>query len=513
MAIERERRFGNAEKYDTGRGKSILKSEKNPALEDSAGGRKVAIGAIASGAVNIIKVAIQLLLLPVMARLLGPDEFGLYALALPTVSLVGLLADGGLGATLAREQESSSLIWSSAFWALLLMGTTLAIGSTLFGSLLGYLAQQPRLPAMIALLSLSLVFLTLSVVPGARLTRRKNLALGAGADLASTVIGAVIAVTMAWYGAGAWSLAVQYVATYAIRAVILNLAAFHFPSAEFSFTALRPHLVSGGIMIATRMSEYAGRITENFLLDRIFGTALLGNYTFANQVSKFATDSAANVVWAALYVQALTGERSQIVILHRKLCRLLGVTLFPAMFLAAAAAPELIDLLLGPKWVDLAFFLQVLLPLYSFSVVCSQSAPILLAYGRFDIQFWSIVGLSLGRVLAVFLGLWIGLAGTVYTIVAVTIVFCVAMLVIPVKTTGCKPLPMLAGLVSPFISSVVAVAAFLLLIKEYPSATWTFTCLGVGFSVYMVCMALIDRKNLIEDWSTIRRILSRRSLA
>ena len=304
MAVERERRFGDADKYDTGRGQSILKSEKTQAIEDSAGGRKVAIGAIASGAVNIIKVAIQLLLLPVMARLLGPDEFGLYALALPTVSLVGLLADGGLGATLAREQESSSLIWSSAFWALLLMGTTLAIGSSIFGSLLGYLAQQPRLPGMIALLSLSLVFLTLSVVPGARLTRRKNLAIGAGADLASTVIGAIIAVTMAWYGAGAWSLAVQYVATYAIRAALLNLAAFHFPSAEFSFSALRPHLVSGGIMIATRMSEYAGRITENFLLDRIFGTALLGNYTFANQVSKFATDSAANVVWAALYVQA-----------------------------------------------------------------------------------------------------------------------------------------------------------------------------------------------------------------
>src|SRR5882757_752409 len=150
--------------------------------------RRMAFGAIAGGVVNILKAVLQLLLLPVMARLLGPNEFGLYALALPTISLVTLLADGGLGATLAREQESSSLIWSSAFWALLVMGTTLAIGSTLFGSLLGYLAQQPRLPAMIALLSLSLVFLTLSVVPGARLTRRKNLALGAGADLASTVI-------------------------------------------------------------------------------------------------------------------------------------------------------------------------------------------------------------------------------------------------------------------------------------------------------------------------------------
>src|SRR5450755_2122761 len=54
--------------------------------EPSSSGRKVAMGAMASGAVNVIKVILQLLLLPIMARLLGPSEFGLYALALPTVS-------------------------------------------------------------------------------------------------------------------------------------------------------------------------------------------------------------------------------------------------------------------------------------------------------------------------------------------------------------------------------------------------------------------------------------------
>lgn len=84
--------------------------------------RKLALGVIASGAVNVVKVGLQLLLLPVMARLLGPGEFGIYALALPTVSFVALLANGGLGATLAREPESSSLVWSSTFWILLLTG-------------------------------------------------------------------------------------------------------------------------------------------------------------------------------------------------------------------------------------------------------------------------------------------------------------------------------------------------------------------------------------------------------
>src|SRR5262252_9299175 len=88
--------------------------EAGPPVYDTSG-RRIALGAIASGGVNLIKVGLQLLLLPVMARLLGPEEFGLYALVLPTIAFVTTLADGGLGTTLVREPESSSFVWSSAF--------------------------------------------------------------------------------------------------------------------------------------------------------------------------------------------------------------------------------------------------------------------------------------------------------------------------------------------------------------------------------------------------------------
>jgi O-antigen/teichoic acid export membrane protein len=476
----------------------------------SSSHRKVAFGAMAGGAVNIIKVGLQLLLLPVMARLLGPSEFGLYALALPTVSLVTLLADGGLGATLARERESDSLVWSSAFWALLLMGIVLTLGSSSVGILIGYLANQPRLPAMIALLSLSLLFLTLTVVPGSRLVRRKHLGTLSFADLAANISGAIIAVVMAWRGAGAWSLAAQYVATFAVRAVILNLAAFHFPSAQFNLAKLRPHLVSGGILVASRLFEYAGRAAENFLIDRLFGTALLGSYNFGNQVSRFVSEAASNVVWSALYVQALTEDKTKIVILYRQLCRLLGVALFPMTFLAAAAAPELIMWMLGPKWPDLTFLLRIFLPLYAFSAICGQTAPLLLAYGRFEIQFWCMVGFSLGRVLAVALGYWVGIEGAVYGVAFVTMCFCVAMLIIPATVIGCQPRLMLAGLVRPAISSVVGVAAFLAMKPALPqSAAGTLICLIFGFIVYLCGMLLIDREGLKEDWTLARRILSR----
>jgi O-antigen/teichoic acid export membrane protein len=477
----------------------------------AGGNRRLALGAVASGAVSFAKVALQLLLLPVMARLLGPTEFGLYALALPTVSLVALLADGGLGNTLAREQESATLVWSSAFWALLLMGIMLALGTTGFGFAMSHFSHQPRLAGMIALLSTSLVFLTLSVVPGARLVRRKHLGTTAGIDLVSTIMGAIVAVAMAWFGAGAWSLAAQYVATFASRAILLNMAAFHFPEFRFSYEALHSHLVSGGVMVASRTCEYSGRVTETFLTDHIFGTTLLGNFTFANQIGKFVTDAAANVVWSALYVQALSGDRDSIIMLHRRLCRLLGLALFPTMFLAAMAAPELVSLFLGPKWEGLSFLLRVFFPLYSFTVICCQTAPILLAYGRFDIFFWCMAGLSTGRVVAIILGLWIGFAGAIYAIAFATLVFCAAMLIFPVKATGCRPLPMLFGLVRPAIASLVAVLAYALIINMYGHSIFAmFIGLAAGFLSFGFTIVAIDHKDLKEDLTAVRKTLSRR---
>lgn len=465
---------------------------------------------MAGGLVNVIKVGLQLVLLPLMARLLGPSEFGLYALALPTVSLLTLLADGGLGGTLARERESNSLIWSSAFWALLLLGIVLALGSSGIGLLMGHLADQPRLPEIIAALSLSLVFLTLTVVPASRLVRRRHLGILAATELAANVSGAVVAVSMAWQGAGAWSLAAQYVTSYAVRAAIVNSAAFQIPSMQFSIVALRPHLLSGGILIASRIFEYSGRAMENFSVDRLFGTAIVGSYNFGNQVSKFVTDSASNVVWSALYVQALTEEKEKVAVLHRQLCRLLGAILFPVTFLAAAAAPEILNVMLGPKWPDLAFVLRVLLPLYAISAICQQTAPLLLAYGRFEIQFWCMVGLSMGRVIAVGFGFWIGLHGALYTIVVVTILYCVAMIVVPVRATGCLPLPMLAGLVRPALCSLMATAAFLLVHAAFPaSPTGTLGLMFGAVVLYLLAMLIFDRRGLTEDWNSARRLLSR----
>jgi O-antigen/teichoic acid export membrane protein len=470
--------------------------------------RKLALGAIASGAVNIFKVGLQLLLLPIMARLLGPNEFGVYALALPTVSFVALLADGGLGATLAREPETSSLVWSSAFWFLFCTGIVLAVAASIFGVLLSHLVQQPRISPMIALLSLSLVFLALSVPAGARLARRRNLQAGAVAELTANLIGAVVAITMAAHGAGAWSLVAQYLTIYAVRALVLNFVAFERPGYEFSIGSIRPHVASGGLLIGTRFSEYLGRVGENVLIDRILGTPVLGSFTFANQVSRFASETVGNVSWAALYVQALTSERTSVVDLHRRFCRLLAGVLFPTTFLAAAAAPELTDMLLGPKWAELPLMLRVFLPLSAMSIIAVQVGPILLASDRFKLYFRCATVLALGRVIVVCTGIWFGLEGVVFGFAAVTMLHFVILTVLSEPLTGCRVAPMLRGLVGPALSSIVAVLACQMVLRSFPAGdATTIVSLSVGLAAFSVCMLLIDRQGLAEDWRIVRRLI------
>lgn len=470
-------------------------------------GRKVAFGAAASSAVNIMKVGLQFLMLPVMARLLGPSEFGLYALAIPTIGLVMLLADGGLGASLAREDETSTVVWSSAFWALTIMGIVLAIATMGVGFILGQVSHQPRLPGLIGLLSISLIFLSLSVAPIARLTRRKELGLTAGAEFAAVVVGSIIAVVMAWNGGGAWSLAVQYVSTFAVRAILLNAMAFQLPTLQLDFKAIHPHLISGALFVGSRLFDFGGRIVENLLIDRMFGTAILGSYTFANQMARFSTESLGNVSWAALYTQSLTSEPAKIIILHRQLSRLLGLLLFPTMFIAAAAAPQLIDLMLGPKWADLSFFLRVLLPLYAFTTVCAQTLPISLARNRFDIQFWCSAGICVGRVLALMAGYWVGLNGAVFLLAVVTFIYGVAVLVLPAESTGCRPLPVVMAIIRPAIAALIAALAFLVLIQAFPPGLFsTIANLFAALLIYLATLFAIDRKHLTDDWTAARKL-------
>lgn len=470
--------------------------------------RRFAFNAAAGGAANLVKVGIQLVLLPVMARLLGPAEFGLYALALPTIAFFTTLADGGLGASLAREKETSTSVWSTAFWTLLATCTLMALVTVAGGYVLAGVSRQPRLAGIMALLSLSFPLLAMTALPAARLVRRGNLVVHSVADLTSTLIGAGVAVSLAALGAGAWSLAVQYVLGWMVSCAILNAAAFERPTFEFRVASLKSHAATGGSLVGSRLSELFGRQVENLLFGRLFGAVTLGSYTFANQTSRFLCDAAGNPVWGALYSHALREDARKVEPLHTTLSRLLASALFPAGALLAASAPQVFDVVLGPRWASAAVLVQIMVPFYALNSVAAQCGAIMLANGRSASLFWALTGLSAGRILAVLIGPLAGPIGIAWGIDAANAAYAVAMFAAIGATTGASAWPLVRELLPPLAASALAGAVCHTLIVLRPeSLAWTVASLGLGGCAFVLGMMLVQGRRLMADAFAIRRIV------
>lgn len=479
-----------------------------------AGGRRqLAVNAAAGGVANLIKIGIQLVMLPVMAHFLGPAEFGLYALAMPTVSLLAMIADGGLGTSLAKEESQRSIVWSTAFWVLMIAGVGLMFIVAGWGLVLAVLAHQPRLSGIMGFLSLSFILLTSSILPAARLTRQGRLVVLAANDLTATIIGSGVGLACAASGAGAWSLAAQYVIGFLARTIFLNSVAFVRPRLEFRLASLQSHLMTGSAVLGGRLCDFTGRLLENLFYGRTFGTAALGTYTFANQAPRFLCEAASSPVWSALYSFALRASPKEVGALQQRLLFFLAAATFPMAFLVSAAAPELLNLLLGPKWIEAANLLRILIPFYALQVLASQSGAILIAHDRSAAFFWSTLGLTAGRVAAVLVGIWFGQMAIAYGIGAVYVVYTIYMFATPARTTGCSGERLLGAIAGPLLAGAGAgMVCFWLLNRNGPGLLSLISGVAVGGLAYVLLLVVFAGPRVSREFRAVRTVISSRGM-
>ena len=457
-------------------------------------GRDLLRNLAAGGASSLLKAVLQLGMLPVMGRLLGPKEFGLYAMALPVVTFFTVIADGGLGASLAKERSHDRTVWNTAFYVMLALGVCVAGIVNLCGFGLAALMHEPRLHALLGLLSFNFLFIAVSTLPSARLYQRNDLVSLSAVDLLATFVGAGLAIGFALHGFGAMSLAAQSAATFGGRAVGLNLLAFELPGRQTSLKTLASHLHTGGVLVGTRLVDMFCRFAENLVFSLAFGPAALGIYTFANQACRFLVESASNPVWAATYAQALKLTGAPFVALQCNMARLMMLTVFPAACLVAAASPEAIPMLLGEKWRHAGLFIQILVCAYALSATATIAGAALLATSHNKLFLWTSSALPVARVAAVALGFWIGCTGAATGVALAQVGYAVLMGVILARTYAVAPSRLLAAISTPAIAGLAGgIVCFVALYLLPDSHAATVGCLALGGLTFVGTLSAIDK--------------------
>ena len=173
-------------------------------------GRQAVRGVAWLGGGQLIRQVIGLLTTAVLARLLTPDDFGLFGMSYMAAELAQLLTAFGFGAAIVQRQVESPSVLTSAFWANILLGLIIAGLLVASGPLLALYFRRARSGAP-----------DVAAGPehGGRCSRRRTAGHPDPADAlrlhhpstgrGQRVCAAVAAVTAAYLGAGYWSLAVQ----------------------------------------------------------------------------------------------------------------------------------------------------------------------------------------------------------------------------------------------------------------------------------------------------------------
>ena len=447
----------------------------------------------------------------VLARLLAPDAFGLVAMAVVLTGLCSQLADLGLGPALVQRSDLTDRHKSTAFWASLGLGASLA-GLFAWGApLAGLLYSDPAVVPVVRALGLSLLLSAPESVYRYLFEREMSFKVVGLRRIAGILVGGAVGITLALRGAGAWALVAENIVRTATGSALLMASSRWRPSFVFSRTALAELWSFSRSIVGTRIVNFFNRNLDNLLIGRVLGASALGFYSVAYQGVLFPLQQVArpiaNVSFPAFASIQDDLERCRAAYLGALRMSLLLSTPLPLG--ALLVSPLAIPLVLGEQWAPAAPPFQILSGVALVQASMSLSPPMFNALGRADLSFrWTLVALSANAI-----GIVIGLQ---WGIVGVSIGYLAAVATTaPIQFTMLRwlirlRLPALLGVLGPMVvADVLSAAAPWLILRQESIAPWPRLLLAtatliVGYLLFTWWLAP-------QAWALIRR--SARSVA
>ncbi len=289
----------------------------------------------------------------VVARLLNPADFGIYAVALVVHSILINVSDLGVGTALVRDddasvQASGSTVTTIALASSVLLGILMALTAPVLAELLG----APRAAAAIRVMAITLPLAGITAVPGGLLRRNFQMKTIFVADTANNLASGSAVIALALAGAGPLALAWSFVAGQLLTAIILFVRspARYWPgwNRRESTRLLRFSLP----LVGANLLAFTTQNVDYIIVGRLMGSVSLGLYLLAFNISGWPQNVLGFVIKSvSLPAFARLNERSGDIAAYfcSALKSVVRVTFPVCLFLGALAHP-LVLTVYGSRW-------------------------------------------------------------------------------------------------------------------------------------------------------------------
>lgn len=322
--------------------------------------QRVAAGAAWMVSLQFASRAIGLLSLPILARLLLPEDFGVLAMAWAVVSLVGMLGAFGILRALIREQNASRDLYDTAWTLNVLKGLAIAALVIAAAPFAGAQFDDPRIVPVIYMLAITCIldgFSNIGVVDFQKELRFRRQFIF---DLSGRLAGFAMTICLAYWWRDYWALV--------WGSLFASAIAF---TASYLMHPFRPRVSLSAFNVIFRFSRWSfihevsaelGRKIPILMTGRAFTTEIVAYFSVANEIARTVSTELQGPVTKALFpgLAKIASERSKLAAAYLDILGVKLLVFLPLTVGIVLVGPHLVRIILGENWLAVVPLLQIL---------------------------------------------------------------------------------------------------------------------------------------------------------
>lgn len=306
---------------------------------------------------------LQLMVLGILARLLSPEDFGLLGIAMIFVGFAALLSRLGVGPAVIQRKELTAEHIRVAFTLSILVSIALTLILWVATPFIASFFGDDELTKILPIISLNFFFAGFGVVSESLLRRELLFNRLMWATTGSYVIGyAAIGIALAYSGFGVWALVGATLGQSIVKSALLFVLQPHSVVPSLARRQVRELLHFGGGFTLARILNYSATQGDYLVVGRVLGPASLGIYTKAYQLmmlpGRYFGDVLSTVLFPAM--AKIQNRQDMLTKTYFSGAAMISIASAPMSVLMVVLAPEIVHVLLGPKWLETIVPFQIL---------------------------------------------------------------------------------------------------------------------------------------------------------
>lgn len=352
-----------------------------------SGKQKVAGGLFWSYGERIMAQLVSLIVSIVLARLLDPENYGVISIVMIFITFCDAIVTGGFGNAIVQKKDADELDVNTMLCCSVATSILLYIIIFCAAPYIASFYNMPIIRPILRVLGLRLLISGVNSIQRAWIQKRMLFKRFFISTSFGTIISAVVGISMAYMGKGAWALVGQYLTNSFIDTAVLLITNDWKPRLQFSWKRAKEMLSYGWKVLVTTVVYTIEGDLRSLIIGKKFGSADLAYYDqgkkFPNLLVTNINTSISNVMFPVL--SESQNDPTRLKQLCRRAVRIGIYLLSPLLIGLMGVADTFVIAILSEKWAPCIPFLRILTLVFlvrPFTTTCQQS---ILSVGRSDI--------------------------------------------------------------------------------------------------------------------------------